>query len=817
MPDSVSYKTNFKPVTKCYHCGEDCKDSNIFFDHKEFCCEGCKLVFEILNQNGLCKYYELDENPGINAKGKFLSEQYAYLDDADVIRKLCSFSNGKQASVTFYLPQMHCSSCIWLLENLHKINPDIITSRVDFPRKEVFILFNENQLALRKVVELLAFIGYEPHIGLNDLEEKKNNKYNRKFIYKIGVAGFCFGNIMMLSFPEYFSLSDADEAGLKNLFNYLNLGLSLPVFFFSASDFFVSAYKGLRQKFLNIDAPIALSILVTFVRSLYEIISGTGAGYLDSMSGIVFFMLIGRYFQTKTYDTLSFDRDYKSYFPVGVTVIKDGEPQSVPVAKIKKGDRILIRNNELIPVDAILFKGTGLIDYSFVTGESVPVEKTLGEIIYAGGKQTGGAIELEVVKEVSQSYLTQLWNNDAFAKEDHDHDSFIHKASDYLTVFLLALALGGFLYWLPGDSSRALNALTTVLIVACPCALLLSATFTNGNALRILGKHKFYLKNAATIERLGKIDTIVFDKTGTITQNANALISFTGSPLSEETKKLIASVVIHSSHPLSMLISNNLNCKHTYSVAYYKEHAGRGIEAEVNGHLIKLGSREFVNEEETASKDLNSSKVYVRIDDAACGVFVIKNQYRTGFETLVQSLKSRFRLSLLSGDNEAEKKYLGNVFGEEKELRFNQTPGDKLRYIQKLQKSGKNVLMIGDGLNDAGALKQSNVGIAISDNINNFSPSCDAILDASRFADLKKFLDYAASSKKVIIGSFIISLIYNSVGLSYAVSGTLSPVVAAILMPMSSISIILFTTGMSNWLAYRKRLGKIENSVENKT
>ena len=310
-----------KTVVQCYHCGEAC-DTSIVADECFFCCDGCQFVYNLLKENGLCNYYELSDRPGIKVKGKFSSHRFAYLDNEEVKRKLIRFDDGRQCHVSFYLPQMHCASCIWLLESLHTIDTGILFSKTNFQRKEILIDFDSSKISLRKVVELLAFIGYEPYISLNEGEKKKTKKINRKKVFKIGVAGFCFSNIMMLSFPEYFSSGNIGQADLQRVFSYLNLALSLPVFFYSANEFFISAWKGLQQRWLNIDAPIALAILVTFLRSVYEIITGTGPGYLDSMSGIVFFMLVGRWFQDKTYDSFSFDRDYKSYFPLGVTIIK---------------------------------------------------------------------------------------------------------------------------------------------------------------------------------------------------------------------------------------------------------------------------------------------------------------------------------------------------------------------------------------------------------------------------------------------------------------------------------------------------------------
>ncbi len=276
---SIINKANPKPLINrtaiqvpCYHCSETCEDNTFQADDKVFCCNGCKQVYLLLNENNLCNYYNLDKNPGIKAKGKFTSERFGYLDDPATINKLAEFNSDNKTNVVFQLPQIHCSSCIFLLENLHKINEGIITSQSNFQKKEVFIAFNPQLITLRKVVELLAFIGYEPSITLNDTRTGKPTTFNRQQIYKIGVAGFCFSNIMMLSFPEYFSGGNIEQAGLKETFTWMNIALSLPVLFFSASGIFISAWKGLRQKFLNIDAPIALAIIVTFARSYYEII-----------------------------------------------------------------------------------------------------------------------------------------------------------------------------------------------------------------------------------------------------------------------------------------------------------------------------------------------------------------------------------------------------------------------------------------------------------------------------------------------------------------------------------------------------------------
>lgn len=798
--------------TLCYHCGLECPDDSISDGEKIFCCNGCKAVYEILEKNNLCNYYLIEQTPGINPQN-ILHKNFDYLDDPEIVEKLADFKDEKLLIVTFYIPQMHCSSCIWLLENLFKINPGIIHSEVNFLQKNVTIKFNPSKISLKKTVELLTTIGYEPQINLSDIEGKNLKTSNKKLLYKIGITGFCFGNIMLLSFPEYLNIDMSDSFFIK-FFGWLNLILALPVFFYSSSDYFISAYKGLKKKILNIDVPISLGILVLFLRSAFEIITQTGAGYFDSMSGLVFFLLLGKLFQQKTYESLNFERNYTSYFPLSIILKKNDSEVSVPVSKLNVGDRIIVRNNEIIPADSVLFAGEGNIDYSFVTGESKLSPKVLGEMVYAGGKQIGSAIELEVIKEVSQSYLTRLWNNEAFkTKAESNFTAISNTVSKYFTFAILIIASVSLFIWLPVNGDTALNAFTAVLIVACPCALALSIPFTLGNAIRIFGKNKFYLKNVNVIEELSKVNQIVFDKTGTITETTRSSIKYTGRELTELESILIKSLVKNSTHPLSKKIYDSLDCQSNLNVTSFNEQQGKGIEGEILGKNIKLGSKIFIlgkndvldsaNEKSILNFDTN---IYISIDNESPGYFSVTNVYRSGIEKTIGNLASHFELSVLSGDDEGEKANLEKIFHNTSRIRFRQSPAEKLDFIKLIQSFGNKILMVGDGLNDAGALAKSDVGVAVTENISSFSPACDAILDASELNKLPVFLRFSKQSIKIIIISFIISFIYNAIGLSFAIEGALTPIIAAILMPISSISVVIFATLTTNFLAKREGL-----------
>lgn len=781
----------------CFHCGLDIvKEDKIVFDQKDFCCNGCKTVYEIFSLNDLTCYYDFEKSPG--ATPQDISGKYDFLDNESIVSKLLEFQEDSTAIISLSIPHIHCSSCIWILENLQRLQKGISTSQVNFPEKKVRINYNPEVVSLKSIVYLLSSIGYEPYISLENYETGKNN-VDRSLTYKLGVAFFCFGNIMLLSFPEYFEVKEYWLDNYRPFFRGLIFALSLPSFFYSASGYYVSAYKSIKSKMLNIDIPIALGIVVMFVRSTFDIVMDYGSGFFDSLTGLIFFMLLGKMFQIKTYSFLSFERDFKSYFPIAITKLNaDSREESIPVYEIEKGNRLLIRNQELIPVDGILISDKAEIDYSFVTGEAVPITKKSGDKVFAGGKQIGKVIEMEVLHSVSQSYLTQLWSNDVFQKKvEQKHKTITDSISRYFTPILLLIAITGFGYWIFFDANTAFNVFTAVLIVACPCALALTAPFTMGNMLRIFGNKNFYLKNALVIEQLAKVDTIVFDKTGTITTNAKSNISYEGNILDGTNLALLKSVLRASNHPLSRMLYEFLPETKRLKLQAFEEIPGKGIKAQIEDLSVEIGSAEFVNSQ--VKDEVQQTAVHIKLDNIYFGKYVFNNQYREGLSDLFIKLSSRYQLKVLSGDNDGERSQLESILPKGTEMIFNQKPEQKLEFIKSLQENGKNVMMVGDGLNDAGALAQSNVGISISENVNVFSPACDAILDARKFEKLDYFLRLSKKSISTIKMSFTLSLLYNAVGLSFAITGNLLPLVAAIIMPLSTITIVSFVTVMSNY------------------
>ena len=772
------------------------------------------------------QFYELNSAPGTRIRATTVAARWAFLDDPAVRQKLLDYADERQAQVTLRLPAIHCVACVWLLENLFKLHPGIGRSVVNFTRREAAITFAPDMIKLGELAALLASIGYEPELTFAETEKPKPSPLRKKQWLQIGLAAFAFGNIMLMSLPVYLGLDRFNGPWFRLLAGWLSLAMALPVVTFSASDFWRSAWWSLRQRRLTLEVPIALGLAAIYGQSFFEVLAQRGPGYCDSLTGLIFVLLCGRLFQQKTHECLTFDRDYKGFFPLAVIRKTPAGEESVAISRLQTGDRLVLRHGELLPADAKLVGGEACLDYSFVTGESEPVRCAPGAQLYAGGRQTGGRIEVETIRPVAQSRLAALWDNAAFRKRrDDDLDSLTNRYSRRFTKLVIGIALAAAVFWLFRDASKAVPVFTAVLIVACPCALALAAPLTHGTARRVLARLNLFVKNATVIERLAGVDTIVLDKTGTLTTADASGVWFQSTEdrrqqaeLSAAEAQWIASLVGHSTHPHSVRIVKSLGAA-ALPVTGFRETPGGGIEGEIAGHKILLGSSDWLEErgiiyrsrgdaaQITSAKESEPPHVGscsgVAIDAKFRGVFLLESTLRPEVEKLVAQFGGRFELALLSGDNEREAARFRKLFGERATLRFNQSPADKLEFIRELQQRGRRVMMAGDGLNDSGALRQADVGVAVVENLGAFSPASDVILGAAQLPQLAEVLAFSRQTARVVCAGIVISALYNLVGVSIAAAGLLAPMVCAVLMPLSSATVLAFTCGMTAWSGRR--------------
>jgi Cu+-exporting ATPase len=786
--ESTSQPIQLAPAASCLHCGEICDAGHVRNDAGVFCCAGCEAVHRLITLHGLQDFYTCEIAPGRSQKNLENPERFAVLDDPGVASRFVSALAGGRLRATFSVPAMHCSSCLWLLERLWRLDAGIGRSEADVLTRTVRIEFDPSVTSVRAVAELLASTGYAPVLDAEQAADAPPSS-RRSLYLKIGVAGFAFGNVMLFSIPRYVNGGPLDPA-FARLFGILNLVFAVPVLVYSASDYFKGAARALRTRTISLDVPIAIGLIALFARSAADIGLGLGEGFLDSFAGLVFFLLIGRLFQQRAFERIEFDRTVRSFLPLSVQATGRHHGSLTPIDLLEPGDTIALRPGEVVPADSTLLDATARVDYAFVTGEQSPVDVRGGTEVHAGGRIVDRTVELRVDGRVSHSRLARLWANPVFRSRKATWlTDVLARFGFWFTVAAVGMAAVGAVAWWP-DWRMALQVATAVLIIACPCAFTLAAPITLGTAMGVLGRYGVYLRQPAVTLDLSRIDTVVFDKTGTLTTASTTEAVCEG--LSARDWSLVRMLAAQSTHPVSRAISRGH--RDDAAIQHLKEISGRGLTGWIDGHRVVLGSAAFIAAETGRRVPTATGATWASVDGGRPGWIRLAAAERPGVETAAGAVGNRAEIWLLSGDDASTASRWAPVFGDR--MRFSQTPDDKLAVVRELKASGRRVLMIGDGLNDAGALAAADVGFGVTDDTACLVPACDGIVSGSRLSELPALLAYARRARKVIVLCFAISIVYNVFGLSLALAGLLTPLVTAILMPVSSLTIVGLSAGL---------------------
>lgn len=804
LADSTS-KTSKENL--CHHCGKPNPLHPREVDGHRFCCDGCATVYDILDKAQLCGYYDIEnEKRERPADTSSLQKRFAYLSDPDILKEVAQIYSPTLASITLHIPAMHCAACLWLLENLNRLEPAVSRSRVDFVRKELSLDWDPSRVSLQAIVMLLSRIGYEPLIErkASQAAVEGHRRYMRGLVTRIGVTGFCAGNIMLFSFPDYLGLGG--EPYLEPIFLTAKILLSIPVVFYGASEYLKGAWQALRYRQVSLDIPLALGILTLFIRSLTDTFFASGPGFYDSLAGLVLFLLFGRWVQARSFDHLRFDQTLDDFFPLAATVITEEGTRFQKADTLQPGQVVEVQSGMLFPADGALLQGPALIDYSFATGESHPVLVQAGEHVFAGGRLQGKAVQVAVEKPLSRSRFTRLWSHKSFDKKTMP--SFVRQVERYFVTgfnwIALGLAAAAGLYWAFHQPDLAWPAATAVLIVACPCALSLALPFATHAAMQRLARSGVFLRKPDMLQELAGLQAIVFDKTGTLTETASLSSKWHGEPLTLLQASVMAWMARQSAHPLAKTIAGNLPLPLDGVLPHaFEEYAGKGLQAVFATETYRLGNKAFAEGTSATDPQPQSSRTYFSRDGHLLGYFEFQHRLRPGMDDMFQELEVLgLEKAVLSGDAAAEGPAMQRLIGSGT-VRMACTPMQKLQYLEEQGIQGRRTAMVGDGMNDAGAFAAAEIGVAVREDQSHFSPACDVIVDADRVRHIPQVIRYARSVMRGVVIAFGISLVFNAIALSFAVTGQLSAAIAALLMPLGSITVVLSSIWLTRMASRR--------------
>ncbi|HRP68804.1 MAG TPA: heavy metal translocating P-type ATPase metal-binding domain-containing protein, partial [Turneriella sp.] len=592
-----SFIATTKTVNICAHCGA----SSAFLKHANsfFCCDGCRRVYTILKEQNLLGYYEMGENTPLSLKGEAVHD-FSYADSVWFHKTFTTPLSHGRYQMRLKLPAIHCAATT-LSRPLPSRPKPASTTAMNRSRKELTVVAQDS-LSVSKLVQFVTDLGYTPDFKPESSRSRSLTQYDKGLLKRMAVAAFGFGNAMFFSLPDY--LTHNLETRFQTLFITLNLSLALLVLFYSAGEFFTNAWRALKKKKIILDLPIALGIVAMFTRSVLEISVGVSSGYFDTFAGLIFFLLIGRYVQSRSYTYLAFERDNLLFLPLAVRVVHEGAGEkTTPVQDLRTQDTIRLLNGEIAPTRCRVLSDSVAVDYSFTTGESQPVILPKGDILEIGGKVVGHSALFSVMEPVDQARVNRVWESatsDTAEISFTEESSFADKVLPYFTLIVLGIATAGFLYWLPQDTTMAWNVFTAVVVITCPCALAMAKPFSFYTTLSALGRSGLFLKSAAVVEKFFNIGTIILDKTGTITSAHEYDVTFHGVDnqiLSEEAAVKIYSLTRESTHPLSKAITAHLAQNKDFIFAdalAFEEVLGEGLSARVDGTLCVLGSRRYL-------------------------------------------------------------------------------------------------------------------------------------------------------------------------------------------------------------------------------
>lgn len=800
------------PGAACTHCGLPVPAGLIEAGAaRPFCCGGCRAVYELIHECGLERFYRLrGQDNWSGAASRATGARYDDFDHERFLALHCRAAASGLPSVELRLEGVHCAACVWLLEKLPRVAAGVVEARLDLRRASLQLVWDPRLISLSAIARHLDRLGYPPHPARGTTARELRRTEERRFLIRIAVAGAAAGNVMLLALALYAGLFSSMEPEYVRLFRWLSMLIAGVSLAWPGAVFFRGAWAALRTRTAHLDLPIALGLGVGALAGGVNTVLNRGEIYFDSLTALVFLLLVGRWLQYRQQRAAADSVEWLfSLTPTAARVVDEsdaggGRIVAATTESLRPGQLVEVRANESIPADGVVETGESSVDVALLSGESRPIGVAPGSDVCAGAVNLASSLRVRVRAagaETRIGRLLQLVEDSLLQKAPIVQ--FANRISGHFTAALLVLAAFTIAYWSPVDFARGLDHAVALLIVACPCALGLATPLTLAVAIGRAAQRGILIKGGAALEQLARPGTLLLDKTGTLTSGRVELLAWYGE---EAVKPLVAAVEAQSSHPVARAFVAAFGNPVGSGSARARQLAAGGLSGEAFGRALLIGSPDFVasttgslpdwaNAHVDAAVAIGRSPVVVAVDGVVAGVAAFGDPLRPDAAPVLNTLRRLgWRLEILSGDHAAVVEAVGHELGVEPGRRQGGvTPESKLAVV-RARAAGGPVVMVGDGVNDAAALAAASVGIAVHGGAEASLAAADVYVNRPGLAPIAELMHAARRTAGVIRRNFAISLGYNIVAAGLAMTGVLNPLMAAVLMPLSSLTVLSLST-----------------------
>ncbi len=792
-------------LVACAHCGLPVPPALVEAgDARQFCCAGCRTVWSVIHEHGLDRYYGVRDAAGATGRpARASGRSYASFDDPSFLERYSRPAPGGLLAIELFLEGVHCAACVWLVERVPRVVDGVVEVRLDYARSRATLLWDPAVVPLSRAAAALDALGYPPHPFRGVKARDMARQADRAMLLKIGVAGALAMNAMGIAFALYGGMRHGMEPEFARLFRWASLALAIPALLYPGGVFLKGAWAALRTRTLHMDVPIALGILAAFASSAVNTVRGAGEVYFESLTALIFLLLVGRFLQTRQQRVAADATELlSSLAPSTARLLSGSEVREVPLEALLPGARVEVRAGDTVPADGVVRAGRSELDLSLLTGESRPVGAGPGDAVHAGTVNLSGRLEIEVERTGEETRVGRLMQLvEEHARRRAPIVQLADRISGWFVLAVLVLAAVTGAIWWRVDPSRAVSNVVALLIVTCPCALGLATPLAVGAAIGRASRIGLLIKGADVIERLARPGRFWLDKTGTLTEGRVAIVRTAGDPAA---LRLAAALEAHSAHPVARafaaLAGDGSDAGFEPPAAEeVVEMRGAGIAGLVAGRAVAVGSLDFpgVAPPEGPLADAvddalaeGLTPLVVAVDGIPVAVAVLGDPLRPDAPSALERLRAAgWEIGILSGDQPAVVSAVAHRLGIADALaRGGVRPEEKLRLVAGEAARGR-VAMAGDGVNDAAALAAATVGIGVHGGAEAALAAADVYSARPGVAPLADLIEGAQRTMGVIRRNLLFSLLYNLAGVGLAMAGLINPIAAAILMPLSSLTV----------------------------